>query len=150
MANLGDLTAAQVIDRLGLEYLNGEGVWIKLIWRSNAGNAIFAMLTRDDYSALHRLMEDELWTHVAGSSIEMLLLHPGGRSETTRIGPVLDDSAYALVPAGSWQGSSTGGDWALVTCALAPPFSGLELADGSTDLTAWQHSAARISELIRG
>ena len=100
MANLGDLTAAQVIDRLGLEYLNGEGVWIKLIWRSNAGNAIFAMLTRDDYSALHRLMEDELWTHVAGSSIEMLLLHPGGRSETTRIGPGLDDSAYALVPAG--------------------------------------------------
>jgi uncharacterized protein len=80
----------------------------------------------------------------------MLQLHPDGRSEQLRIGHATDDVLHALVPSGSWQGSSTSGDWALVTCALAPPFSGFELADAGTDLSAWPDSAPRIRELIRG
>jgi hypothetical protein len=30
--SLNDLSATEVIDLLGLEYLDGEGVWIKLLW----------------------------------------------------------------------------------------------------------------------
>jgi len=150
MPDIDHLTAAEVIDHLGLEYLEGEGIWISLIWRSETGSAIYALLTREDFSALHRLREDEFWTHVAGASIDMLQLHPDGRSEQLRIGHATDDVLHALVPSGSWQGSSTSGDWALVTCALAPPFSGFELADAGTDLSAWPDSAPRIRELIRG
>ena len=148
--SLSGLTAEQVRERLGLEFLEGEGVWIRLLWRNDSGNAIYGFLTRDDFSALHRLNEDELWVHVAGAPVDMLQLHPDGRVEEVRLGRGEGDVLHALVPAGSWQGSSTAGDWALVVCALAPPFSGFDLADAATNLTAWPQAAARAQELIRG
>lgn len=147
---LSGLSAEQVRERLGLEFLEGEGVWIRLLWRNESGNAIYGFLTPDDFSALHRLNEDELWVHVAGAPIHMLQLHPGGRVEQVRLGRGEGDVLHALVPAGTWQGSSTSGEWALVVCALAPPFSGFELADGTTDLSAWPQAASRARELIRG
>lgn len=148
--SLSGLSAEQVRSRLGLEFLEGEGVWIRLLWRNDSGNAIYGFLTPDDFSALHRLNEDELWVHVAGAPIDMLQLHPDGRVEEVRLGRGEGDVLHALVPAGAWQGSSTAGEWALVVCALAPPFSGFELADDATDLSAWPSAAERVRELIRG
>ena len=147
---LEDLSAEQVIEHLGLEFLEGEGVWIRLLWRNDSGNAILGLLTPTDFSAMHRLVEDELWVHIAGAPIDMVLLHEDGRVEQARLGHGLEDSVTALVPAGVWQGSSTHGDWALVSCALAPAFSGFELADDATDFSAWPGAASRIAELIRG
>lgn len=144
------LTAEEVRVRLDLEFLEGEGVWIRLLYRHEAGNAIYGFLTEQDFSALHRLNEDELWVHVAGAPIDMLMLHPDGSVEEARLGHGEGDVLHALVPAGTWQGSSTSGEWALVVCALAPPFSGFELADASTDLSAWPEAARRVRELIRG
>lgn len=149
-ATLDGLSAEQVRARLGLEFLEGEGVWIRLLWRNDSGNAIYGFLTPDDFSALHRLNEDELWVHIAGAPIDMLQLHPDGRVEEVRLGRGEGDVLHSLVPAGTWQGSSTTGEWALVVCALAPPFSGFELADDATDLSAWPQVAARARELIRG
>lgn len=147
---LEGLSAEQVIDRLGLEYLDGEGVWFRLLWRNDSGSAIYGLLTPEHFSALHRLREDELWVHVAGAPVDMLLLHPTGGAEQITLGRGPDDVLHALVPAGSWQGSSPQGEWSLVVCSLAPPFSGLELADASTDLSAWPEHRDRLAGLIRG
>ncbi len=147
---LDGLSAEQVIDRLGLEYLDGEGVWFRLLWRNGSGSAIYGLLTPEHFSALHRLREDELWVHVAGAPIDMLVLHPGGPAERRVLGRGVDQALHVLVPAGSWQGSTPQGEWSLVVCSLAPPFSGLELADATTDLSAWPDQAGRVAELIRG
>ena len=149
---IDDCSAEEVIARLGLEFLEGEGVWIGPLWRNASGNAIHGLLTPSCFSALHRLAEDELWVHVAGAPVEMLLLHPDGDVESVTLGRDLDagQRLTQLVPAGSWQGSSTTGEWSLVTCHLAPPFSGFALADAATDLSAWPSAGARIAELIRG
>ena len=53
------MTAEQVIDALGLEYLDGEGCWIRQLWRTEHANAIYALVTPNDFSAMHRLVEDE-------------------------------------------------------------------------------------------
>jgi uncharacterized protein len=152
MVTVDDLTAEHVIEELRLEPLEGEGVWIGHLWRNDSGNAIFGFLTPECFSALHRLTGDELWVHVAGAPIDMLMLHPSGDVQTHTLGRELGSgqTLAQLVPAGSWQGSTTRGDWALVTCHLAPPFSGFELADTSTDLSQWAQAQERISELIRG
>lgn len=68
------MTAEQVIDALGLEYLDGEGCWVRLLWRTAHANAIYALLTPTDFSAMHRLVEDEAWTFVAGAAAEILAL----------------------------------------------------------------------------
>lgn len=151
MSDLGELSAQEVIAALDLEYLDGEGVWIALLWRTDHGNAIYGLLTPQDFSALHMLDEDEMWVHVAGAPVDMLVLHPDGSHSTHVLGTDLDlgHEPAVRVPAKAWQGSRTQGDWSLVVCSLAPPFSGFTLAGNDTDLGAWPAVAARAHALIR-
>jgi predicted cupin superfamily sugar epimerase len=151
MSQLDTLTAAEVISSLQLEYLDGEGVWISLLWRTDHGNAIYGLLTPDDFSALHMLDEDEMWVHVAGAPVEMLVLHDDGSHSTHVLGTDLDlgHEPAVRVPARSWQGSRTQGDWSLVVCSLAPPFSGFTLAGEDTDLGAWASVSEQARALIR-
>ncbi len=151
MRGIEGLTAEQVIDALGLEYLDGEGVWIRVIWRTPNTNAIYCLLTPDDFSGLHILREDEAWVHVGGDPVEMLQLHPGGSHEVLRLGSDLQsgEQPAVLVPAGSWQGSRTQGTWSLVVCTLAPPFTSFVLAGHDLDLTQWPAAADIAREFIR-
>lgn len=150
MTDLNAMSAQEVIEALELEYLGGEGVWIRLLWRTDHGNAIYGFLTPDDFSALHLLDEDEMWVHVAGAPVEMLVLHPDGTHDQHVLGTEIPLHEPAVrVPAGSWQGSRTRGDWSLVVCSLAPPFSGFTLAGDDTDLTAWSDVADSARALIR-
>lgn len=151
MSDLGELSAQEVIAALDLEYLDGEGVWIALLWRTDHGNAIYGLLTPQDFSALHMLDEDEMWVHVAGAPVDMLVLHPDGSHSTHVLGTDLDlgHEPAVRVPAKAWQGSRTQGDWSLVVCSLAPPFSGFTLAGNDTDLGAWPAVSARAHALIR-
>lgn len=151
MSDLGTLSAQEVINALELEYLEGEGVWIKLLWRTAHGNAIYGLLTPDDFSALHMLDEDEMWVHVAGAPVEMLVLHPDGDHTAHVLGTDLDlgEEPAVRVPAKSWQGSRTRGSWSLVVCSLAPPFSGFTLAGDDTDLSRWSSVSGQARQLIR-
>ena len=151
MSQLDSLSAREVIAALHLEYLEGEGVWIALLWRTEHGNAIYGLLTPDDFSALHMLDEDEMWVHVAGAPVEMLVLHADGSHLTHVLGTDLDlgQEPAVRVPAKSWQGSRTQGEWSLVVCSLAPPFSGFTLAGDDTDLEPWTAASAQARALIR-
>lgn len=152
MRSIESMTAQEVIDALALDYLDGEGVWIRVLWRTPRTNAIHCLLTPDDFSGLHRLREDESWVHVAGAPVEMLLLHDDGSHELANLGPDLaaGERPAVLAPAGSWQGSRTRGPWSLVVCTLAPPFTAFELADDTVDLAAWPEVADHARGLIRG
>lgn len=151
MSDLDSLSAPEVIASLDLEYLEGEGVWISLLWRTDHGNAIYGLLTPEDFSALHMLDEDEMWVHVAGAPVKMLVLHPDGGHSAHVLGTDLGlgHEPAVRVPAKSWQGSRTQGDWSLVVCALAPPFSGFTLAGDDTDLDPWAPVAEQARQLIR-
>jgi predicted cupin superfamily sugar epimerase len=151
MSDLNTLSAQEVITALDLEYLEGEGVWISLLWRTDHGNAIYGLLTPGDFSALHMLDEDEMWVHVAGAPVEMLVLHSDGTQSDHVLGTDLDlgQEPAVRVPARAWQGSRPRGDWSLVVCSLAPPFSGFTLAGDDTDLSKWPESVGRARGLIR-
>ncbi|MFM1964577.1 MAG: hypothetical protein RL134_302 [Actinomycetota bacterium] len=151
MTDLDEMSAQEVISALDLEYLDGEGVWIRLLWRTDHGNAIYGLLTPTDFSALHLLDEDEMWVHVAGDPVDMLVLHADGTHSRHVLGTHLDrgDEPAVRVPARSWQGSRTRGEWSLVVCSLAPPFSGFTLAGDDTDLSPWSDVADAARGLIR-
>lgn len=151
MSGLDDLSAPEVIEAMRLEYLDGEGVWFRVLWRTEQANAIYGMLTPEDFSALHVLREDETWVHVAGAPARMLLLHPDGSHEECLLGTGIESGEVPAVrvPSGTWQAARTTGAWTLVVCMLAPPFSGFTLATVDTDLSAWEPSE-RIREMIRG
>ena len=99
------LTAERVIALLGLVPLPVEGGFFRQTYRSDDtitgnflparytgdktfGTAIYYLLTSepDSFSALHRLPTDEVYHFYLGDPVEMLLLHPEGRSERVLLG----------------------------------------------------------------
>jgi predicted cupin superfamily sugar epimerase len=117
--------------------------------------AIYFLVQRGAFSALHRIHSDEVWHFYRGGALEIVCLDRDGQRRDLRLGPDLDrgDVAQAMVPAGTWFGSRVvgDGDFALVGCTVAPgfDFADFELA-GRADLTSrFPAHAAVIAGLTR-
>jgi hypothetical protein len=139
-----DPAADRLIQALGLQPLPNEGGFYRQTWRSSTGSAIFFLLTRDDFSALHRLAQDEIWHFYAGDRVEHVQLDPReGVASIMRIGPdvLAGEHPQVTVPAGVWQGArlvpsarktgsgsgaetlpAPGHGFALLGCTMSPPW----------------------------
>ena len=69
-----------------------------------ASTAIYYLLRRGDFSALHRIQSDEVWHFYAGAALTVHCLHADGRHEAIRLGrdPAKGEVFQAVVPAGTW------------------------------------------------
>lgn len=170
------LSVEAIIERLGLEPLDQEGGYFRQTWRSAsrvpdeilgfadsagehaAGTAIYFLITRDQFSAMHRLKADEIWLHHLGDPLEMLMLHPDGGGILTCIGSDLSQGQRPqhLCPANSWQGTriAPGQDrlgYALTSCIVVPGFewSDFELGDRSNLIRQYPEFAQTIRALTR-
>lgn len=138
-----DLRAEDLIRRLSLVPLPGEGGWYRETYRSplrvpasglpgayggprHAGTAIYYLLTSDTFSALHRLRGDEIFHFYLGDPVQMLHLAPDGTGATLALGPAIHEGMHpqVVVPGGVWQGArmQDGGRFALLGCTVAPGF----------------------------
>ena len=159
---------AQLIARLGLRPLPREGGWFAPVWSSDdaaawdggavrvAASSILYLLAGDEFSALHRLRSDELWSFHAGDAIELLRLGPAADTANwTRLGPAVlaGDASQLLVPRGVWQGArlADGGKWALVGCTMVPGWdeADFELGGRTALAAAWPRFADAITALTR-
>ena len=168
------MTASQIITRLKMEKIPSEGAWFTLTYTSadlleaaampvrygsprRAGSAIYSLVTREDFSAMHRLKTDEIWHHYSGDPIELLLLHPDGSDQIVILGPdLLDDQMPQFaVHAGVWMGarplSSSPESYSFFGCTLAPGFDYADFEPGYRDELQASHPArsALIAELTR-
>lgn len=156
------LTAQEVIARLGLKPLPSEGGFFVETYRGRViadesdvsiGTAIYYLLDKSSYSALHRLPKDEVYHFYLGDPVDLHLLTGSGELEVIRLGSELvkGQRPQAVVPAGVWQGSrlASGGEWALMGTTVHPgfEFSDLQLADASLLDRFPQHRAA-LSDLL--
>ena len=144
-------SAAAVMAKLGLQSLDQEGgyfrrtaesgVWVKKVEgvadATRAYSVIYALFTAEAFSAMHRLTTDEIWCWHAGAPIESLRLHPDGRGEWVRLGGdvLADEKPQDVIAAGVWQGTRlvAGGEWALVSCVMAPEFRWQDFELGERD-----------------
>lgn len=121
------------------------------------GSAIQALVTRRDFSAMHRLRTDETWHFYGGDAMELLLLHAGGRSEVVRLGPdtLAGDRAQFTVEAGVWMGARPvrGAEdaYSFFGCTLAPGFDYGDYEPGYRDelVAGWPEAAEFIAALTR-
>jgi len=154
-AQAAEPTAQQLIDHLKMQLIPSEGAWFAPTYVSSeaiageavshvsgmhhAYSAIYALETRRDFSALHRLATDELWHFYGGSAIEMLLLYPDGHGETVVIGADVlgGQRPQFLVPRGVWQGSrpvgSNEGSYSFFGTTLTPGFEYSDYEQGYRD-----------------
>jgi len=119
--------------------------------------AIYYFLTADpdSFSAMHRLPTEEVYHFYLGDPVEMLLLHPDGRSEELRLGPDVlgGERVQHVVPRGVWQGSRliAGGAYALLGTTMAPGFDPADYDGGDRErlVQAYPGAAERIRALTR-
>lgn len=150
--------AEKLIAHLQMQKIPAEGAWFAATYRSKEklpgqvldaryagvehalGSAIYALVTREDFSALHLLQTDEIWHYYSGSALELLLLHPDGRGEKLVLGPdvLAGQKPQITVPRGVWQGAQpldTRDDaYTLFGCTLAPSFEDNDFQPGYRDV----------------
>lgn len=167
--------ARRLIEHFGMSLIPHEGAWFALRWVAAAqipgevfparhggaaraaGNAILALVTRRDFSALHRLRTDETWHFYGGDAAELLLLHPDGRAETVRFGGDVfaGEQPQVTVEAGTWMGARPARDaedaYTFFGCTLAPGFDYADYEPGYRDelQSGWPAEAERIAALTR-
>jgi predicted cupin superfamily sugar epimerase len=167
--------AARLIRQFKLTRIPDEGCWFTLTYRSAdlvtgpalparyrgaphvAASAIYALETRDDFSAMHRVRTDELWHYHDGDPLQLLLLHPDGRGEIRVLGPDVfhGQQPQIVVPGGTWQGSRPLRDspeaYTFFGNTLAPGFEAADFEIGYREelQQAYPAFAALIAELTR-
>ncbi len=166
--------AQRLIAGLGMEKIPVEGCWFKLTYTSadriagvalpgrygaprHAGGAIYALVTREDFSAMHKLKTDEIWHFYGGDPIDLLLLQPDGKSEVIVLGPDVLNSQHPqfTVPAGAWMGArphAAGAEaYGFFGTTMAPGFDYADFEPGYRDelQKAYPAQSALIAELTR-
>ncbi|MGB6687220.1 MAG: cupin domain-containing protein [Terracidiphilus sp.] len=117
--------------------------------------AIYYLLEPGTLSEMHMLDSDEIFHFYLGDPVEMLQLHPDGRSALFTLGPDLRNGQQVqlVVPAGVWQGTRLIGDGkvALLGCTVTPGFDYADYHSASYEELAakWPAESERIRALTR-
>ena len=167
-------SAEALIKHFNMERIPQEGPWFVLTYSSPdvfarsalperyggsraAGSAIIALVTKSDFSALHRLKTDEMWHYYGGDPLELLVLHPNGVGEVVVLGPDVlgGQKLQYVVPRGAWQGAMPVGkarnSYSMMGNTLSPGFdyADFEMGYRSELQKAYPQSAERIAQLTR-
>jgi len=117
--------------------------------------AIYFLLRSQDFSALHRLRQDEIWHFYDGTALTLTLIDPPGNLRTIRLGREVraGEVLQAVVPGGCLFGAAVDApdSYALVGCTVAPgfDFADFEMPPRQSLLTAYPQHQAVIERLTR-
>ncbi len=153
------LSARDLIKRYGLRP-HPEGGHFREIHRSARGvgtpdgypgprsalTAIYFLLSAGEFSAFHRVRSEEVWVHLAGAPLELVLMNRAPRTHLlTPAGG--EGMPLVVVPSHTLQAARTLGDWTLVTCLVAPGFDFADFEMPSRDDLLRGHPAH--AEVVR-
>ena len=98
----------------------------KYTGKRNFSTCIYFLLTSYDFSAFHRIKQDEIWHFYDGSPLRLHVITPAGDYSEYLIGRVLDKGQIPqfVVPGGSWFAAEVmdQNSYSLVGCTVSPGF----------------------------
>lgn len=118
------------------EWLSAKGLPRRYQGKRSVSTAIYYLLKRGDFSALHRIKSDELWHFHDGASLEIAMLSDQGVFSKVCLGNNLKkgERPQVCVPRGIWFGAAVSvkgeSGYTLTSCTVAPgfDFSDFEMA----------------------
>lgn len=131
-----------LVKKLNLEP-HPEGGYFKEVYRSseiipqkalpegfsgdrNIATAIYFLIEKNNFSALHKIKSDETWHFYYGDALEVIEIDENGVLTATAVGNNLVEGEIFqyTVKANTWFGSrvKSGGNFSLVGCTVAPGF----------------------------
>jgi predicted cupin superfamily sugar epimerase len=144
-------SASRIATLLNLKPLAVEGAYFVETYRSaeqlpegslperyagarSFSTAIYYLITASTFSAMHRLLSDEVYHFYLGDPIELLAIRPDGSFRVHTLGTdVLGGmEPQVVVPRGVWQGARMrpGGEFALLGTTVAPGFDRADYEHG--------------------
>ena len=136
------------------EEISAQGLPVRFSGERVFSTAIYFLLEKGEFSALHRIKSDELWHFYAGTTLEIHIISPAGEYQQVKLSSDLGngESFQATVPAGVWFGAemSGAGEYSLVGCTVSPGFDFSDFEMGSreqllTDFPAHEEIITRLT-----
>jgi predicted cupin superfamily sugar epimerase len=101
----------------------------------NYSTCIYFLLTSNDFSAFHRIKQDEIWHFYDGSPIQLHVIAPSGEYTTHLVGREIDrgERPQHTVPAGCWFAAEVINEsaFSLFGCTVSPGFDFRDFEMGS-------------------
>jgi len=146
-----------------------EGGWYKETYRSlgsisepdcfdgdrSYSTGIYFLLTKDNFSAFHRIKSDEMWHFYDGNGLTIQELKTDGSYVKHELGLNLEngEQPQLVIDAKSWFASEVkkGESWCLVGCTVSPgfDFSDFEMASRLPLSEEYPNHSELISRLTR-
>ncbi len=108
------------------EEIDEIGLGPKYTGKRNFSTCIYFLLTSHDFSAFHRIKQDEIWHFYDGSPLRLHVITPAGDYSEYLIGRVLDQGQVPqfVVPGGCWFAAEVmnQNSYSLVGCTVSPGF----------------------------
>lgn len=149
-----------------------EGGWYKETYRSelsiskeclgvfdgdrSSATGIYFLLTKENFSAFHRIKSDEMWHFYAGDGLVIHEISNSGNYTEHKLGLELDNGEHPqlVIAANSWFASEVqpDGNWCLVGCTVSPGFDfrDFELAERKSLIQEYPSQKDLINRLTRG
>lgn len=121
----------------------------------NYATAIYFLIEKNNFSALHKIKSDETWHFYAGDALEVIEISNDGELKSTWVGNQLENGQLFqyTVKANTWFGSRVqgSGEFSLVGCTVAPgfDFKDFEMADRVKLLNRFPQHEQIIKQLTR-
>lgn len=108
------------------ELVDGKRLHNRFDGRRCFSTAIYYLLESKHISLFHKLKSDEIWHHIDGGSVRIILLDQAGKLSEIVVGKNTDNGEvlHAVVRNGCWFAAEVadGSSFVLVTCTVAPGF----------------------------
>lgn len=121
--------------------------------KRNFSTCIYFLLTSDNFSAFHRIKQDEIWHFYNGSPINLHTISESGDHTVNLIGRDLNKGEVPqfIVPGGCWFVAEVinQNTYSLVGCTVSPGFSfdDFELKSGKELISMFPHNKEIILKL---
>ncbi|XWN38010.1 MAG: cupin domain-containing protein [Balneola sp.] len=121
----------------------------------NYCTGIYFLLTSDNFSAFHRIKQDEMWHFYEGSPLVVHMIDKEGGYSFQKIGLDLEDGQVPqfVVPKGVWFASEVmkPDSYSFVGCTVAPgfDFADFELAEKDSLISEFPKYSKIINRLTR-
>ncbi|MBV7267606.1 cupin domain-containing protein [Winogradskyella luteola] len=107
--------------------INADSLEASYNGERNYSTCIYFLLTSDNFSALHRIKQDEIWHFYDGSPIRLHMITEAGKYTEHIIGKDLSKGELPqfVAPGGCWFAAEVveGDTFSLTGCTVSPGFS---------------------------
>ena len=106
--------------------VNNSNLWKGAEGYRNYSTGIYFLLDKNQFSAFHRIKQDEMWHFYAGSTLLLHMISEKGNYKFVRIGNNINEDNYFqyVIPAGTWFASEVENkkSFSFCGCTVSPGF----------------------------